>query len=111
MGIVYYARNPETKQAYELGKGPWFVLTSPDRDGGYSSKVADCSDYERVLRVITDEVLRGWPWTKEAMEDLGYHREIARALVALGPILEIVDDTTWDDPIEGYVMVGSRYRE
>jgi hypothetical protein len=104
MGILYYARNPETKKAYELGKGHWFKLAGTE-------DVADCSDYERVLRVITDEIIREPLWEKKAVEDLDYHREIARALVALGPSLEIVDDTTWDDPVEGYVMVGTRYRE
>jgi hypothetical protein len=104
MGILYFARNPETKQAYELGKGHWFKLASPDG-------VADCSDYDRVLRVITDEIIREPLWAKEAVEDPGYHQEIARALVALGPSLEIVDDTTWDDPVDGYEMVGSRYRD
>ena len=104
MGIVYHARNPETKKAYGLGKGHWFKLASADG-------VADCSDYDRVVRVITDEIIREPLWAKDAVEDLAYHREIARALVALGPILEIVDDCAWDDPIEGYVMVGGRYRD
>jgi hypothetical protein len=104
MGILYYARNPETKRAYELGKGHWFKLAGPDG-------LADCSDYERILRVITDEMIREPLWTKEAVEDLDYHREIARALVSLGPMLEIADDSTWDDPTEGYEMVGGRYRE
>jgi hypothetical protein len=104
MGILYYARNPETKKACELGKGHWFKLAGPD-------DIADCSDYDRVLRVITDEIIREPLWAKEAVEDLDYHRQIARALVALGPILEIVDDCAWNDPVGGYVIVDSRYRD
>ena len=103
MGTLYYAVNIEAKQAYELGKGAWFMLC----DG--TTHFSDCSDHEKVLARVTG-VIRAGGWTEEVQADTRYHERIADALVRLGPRIKIIDDHSCSgNPTEGFEIIGSRY--
>jgi len=105
MGVIWYARNLETKKAYERGKGAWYYLSD---DNG----MIDASSVERLRDNITVYVITSEMWDKETVLDKEYHLKIAQDLNRLGDSLELVDDTYYsDDPIEGFELVGTRYTE
>jgi len=97
MGTIFYAVNPETQKAYELGKGNWIALCKENDEW-----TADCSRFEAILQKISDEIL--------GTADPEYNVEIATALCALGPFLQIRDDHDGSNPIAGLELAGSRYR-
>jgi len=107
MGTLYYAVNTDTKRAYELGKGAWFLLVSDRSNWPW---IADVSDYEKVLATVGRDIIGGGGWTDNAVADVAYHAEIAKELVSIGPKVEIRDDSRWDDPTGGCVIIGTRYR-
>ncbi len=115
MGVENYAVNHQTSECYQLGKGCWFDLAE--------ERMSDCEDCEptlwipllpqsdlktKVRGVLTDGYLR----LPEALAS-SRAAQIASALLQLssGGDLELVNDTSWRWPFEGYRVIGSRYDE
>ena len=102
MGIIYYAANHETKEAYELGKGSWHSIT-------------EAGDMIRTTPDLLDKIkaeLRGPYWHPDLEGRDEYATEIYLALKALGDVLTLESDSSdWYPETEGFKQVGSRYRE
>lgn len=108
MGVIYYATNPETKQAYELGKGGWGSLC-PDKWGDIQT---DGDLKARVMQELTG------PWFDLKPEDADeYADEIATALKSLGQSLVMESDSgdwyfdhVYSKQTRDYAVVGTRYK-
>lgn len=109
MGVLYYATNPETKQAYELGKGGWEALC-PDE---YGVIPTDGDLKERVLAELNG------PWFHLDPDVIDvYADEISSALQALGRRLILESDSgdwyfdhVYNEGTKDYSIVGTRYHD
>lgn len=92
MGTIYFAVNPWTQEAYELGKGTWWQIAENGQ--------IDCTNPEKFLQKVYEQVYfyagKHYAW------------KIAAEVSRLGPILKLVDDTKYHH-INRYRFVGSRY--
>jgi len=85
-------------RAYELGKGAWSVLAD---DTGR----LDVTATELAERIVT-MVMASWPVVDKTV----YAREIAEALVLLGPRVRIWGDED-DHALPPINVIGTRYRK
>ena len=121
MGVIWFAVNRETKQAYELGKGAWFELA--DNPATLDARIVSDPSRAKLLPIISGKVIVRGYWDEKTANDKAYHAQIAEALEALGSPLEIINDCSYcydypedfDDDFEptsfdGCKIIGTRYK-
>ena len=100
MGTIYYWGNDATQEAYELGKGAWECLRS----------LPPTPTFDEVLLSVR-RVMAVDGWDPSVATDVAYQHEIAQGICTVGFPGRLLDDTTTEDELEGYTVVGTRYHE